>query len=108
MCAAINRSLDSGRVELIQPAFYQSVDRGTLGELLVGDQGVQIPLLDQRVSCLNQVSCIFNHTVYAKKATAIKKATPYTVCTLYILYTYIANIQLIASTPQPKHDQFHC
>jgi hypothetical protein len=62
MCAAINRSLDSGRAELIQPAFYQSVDRETLGDLLVGDQGVQIPLLDQRVSCLNQVSCIRNHS----------------------------------------------
>jgi hypothetical protein len=58
LCAAINRSLDSGRAELIQPAFYQSVDRETLGDLLVGDQGIQIPLLDQRVSCLNQVTCI--------------------------------------------------
>jgi hypothetical protein len=62
MCAAINRSLDSGRGELIQPAFYQSVDRETLGDLLVGDQGVQIPLLDQRVSCLNQVSLILSHS----------------------------------------------
>ncbi len=26
---------------------------------------------------------------------------------MYILYTYIANIQLIASTPQPRHGQFN-
>ena len=27
---------------------------------------------------------------------------------MYILYTYIANIQLIASIPQPRHGQFDC
>ncbi len=27
---------------------------------------------------------------------------------MYILYSYIANIQLIASTPQPRHGQFNC
>ncbi len=27
---------------------------------------------------------------------------------MYILYTYIANIQLIPSITQPRHDRFHC
>jgi len=46
------------------------------------------------------------YTVYAnKKAIANKKVTLYTICTYC---TYLANIQLIASTPQPRHGQFNC
>jgi hypothetical protein len=42
-----------------------------------------------------------------KKRQQIKKR-PCTVYYMHILYTYIANIKLIASTPQPRHGQFHC
>ncbi len=46
---------------------------------------------------------LFN-VMYSISVYANKKRS----CILYILYTYIANIQLIASTPQPRHDQFNC
>ena len=55
LCAAMNRAIDSGRGELTQPAFFQSVSRESLGSLLQGDQGVDIPLLEDRVACLHQV-----------------------------------------------------
>jgi hypothetical protein len=56
MCAAVNRALDAGHRELIQPAYYQTVSRAVLADLLLGDQGMEIPLLDQRVACLQEVS----------------------------------------------------
>ena len=54
MCAAINRTLDKN-VPLTDPKYFLNVDEATLGELLIGDDGVPIPLLSQRVECLHQV-----------------------------------------------------
>jgi len=54
MCAAINRALDKN-VPLTDPKYFLNVDEATLGELLIGDDGVPIPLLSQRVECLHQV-----------------------------------------------------
>jgi len=57
MCAAINRALDSGS-KLTTPEFYSRIKSEELGNLLVGDNGVQIPLLQDRVNCLHQVGTI--------------------------------------------------
>ena len=57
MCAAINRALDSG-VRLTDPAFFISLDLATLGSLLQGDGGVEIPLLQQRLDCLKEVGAV--------------------------------------------------
>jgi len=54
MCAAINRTLDSG-VDLTSPEFYKNIDTKQLGEFLQGDDGVEIPLLEDRVRCLHEV-----------------------------------------------------
>ena len=54
MCAAINRALDQN-VELTSPSYFVSVDEATLGDLLLGDHNVPIPLLAERVDCLHQV-----------------------------------------------------
>lgn len=57
MCAAINRTLDSG-VEITSPAVYRNIEKNKLDELLMGDDGVSIPLLQDRVNCLHQVGSI--------------------------------------------------
>jgi len=57
LCAAINRSLDSG-VDITSPKFYRDVDEKVLNDLLMGEQGVPIPLLKQRVECLHEVGSI--------------------------------------------------
>ena len=54
MCAAINRALDSG-VAITDPRYFATIDLATLGQLLVGDGNVPIPLLQQRLECLHQV-----------------------------------------------------
>ena len=77
MCAAINRSLgsliilinmftgtpfeskqesnaDSG-VRLTSPEVFKDIETSQLDELLMGDDGVSIPLLQDRVNCLHQV-----------------------------------------------------
>jgi hypothetical protein len=54
MCAAINRALDAG-VALTSPAYFSTVPAATLGQLLEGDGGVQIPLLEERAACLREV-----------------------------------------------------
>ena len=59
MCAAINRSLDQG-IKLTNPAYFANIDQDTLGNLLVGDDNVPIPLLSLRVDCLHQVGAVLN------------------------------------------------
>ena len=46
--------LDSG-VEITSPAVYRNIEKNKLDELLMGDEGVSIPLLQDRVNCLHQV-----------------------------------------------------
>ena len=57
MCAAINRTLDSG-VPLTSPSYFSSLDADQLGQLLVGDGSVPIPLLHERLACLNEVGLV--------------------------------------------------
>eukprot|EP00088_Acartia_fossae_P049200 TRINITY_DN5406_c0_g2_i3.p1 TRINITY_DN5406_c0_g2~~TRINITY_DN5406_c0_g2_i3.p1 ORF type:complete len:340 (+),score=51.08 TRINITY_DN5406_c0_g2_i3:37-1056(+) len=57
LCAAINKSLDSG-VELTKPEFFKSISEERLNELLMGDGGVPIPLLADRVKCLHEVGTV--------------------------------------------------
>lgn len=57
MCAAINRSLDQD-IPLIDPQFFVNISKDSLGKLLVGDNGVPIPLLSERVECLHEVGSI--------------------------------------------------
>ena len=47
--------LDTG-VDITSPKFYRDVDEKVLNDLLMGEQGVPIPLLKQRVECLHEVS----------------------------------------------------
>jgi len=54
MCAAINRALDQG-IPLTSPAFFTTLDVDGLGQLLIGDDGIPIPLLQERAACLNEV-----------------------------------------------------
>jgi len=70
MCAAINRALDRD-VPLTDPKYFVNVDEAILGNLLVGDQNVPIPLLSKRVECLTEVGKVlmdkfngsFNHVL---------------------------------------------
>jgi len=57
MCAAINRSLDQ-EIPLIDPKYFVNVSKESLGKLLLGDNGVPIPLLSERVECLHEVGSI--------------------------------------------------
>jgi len=57
LCAAINRSLDAG-VMLTKPEFYKNITEEKLNELLMGDGGIPIPLLQERVNCLHEVGSI--------------------------------------------------
>ena len=57
MCAAINRALDQG-IPLTSPAFFTTLDVDGLGQLLIGDDGIPIPLLQERAACLNEVGHI--------------------------------------------------
>jgi len=57
MCAAINRSLDQD-IPLTDPQFFVNISKDSLGKLLVGDNGVPIPLLSERVECLHEVGSI--------------------------------------------------
>eukprot|EP00092_Neocalanus_flemingeri_P010173 GFUD01010963.1.p1 GENE.GFUD01010963.1~~GFUD01010963.1.p1 ORF type:complete len:338 (+),score=88.82 GFUD01010963.1:45-1058(+) len=57
MCAAINRALDQ-KVALTDPKYFVNIDKDTLGNLLVGDNDVPIPLLDRRVDCLHEVGSV--------------------------------------------------
>ena len=52
MCAAINRSLDSG-LPLVDPEFYANITAETLGKALLGDDDVPCPMIQQRVQCLH-------------------------------------------------------
>ena len=54
MCAAINRALDQG-IPLTSPAFFTTLDVDGLGQLLIGDDGIPIPMLQERAACLNEV-----------------------------------------------------
>jgi len=53
-CAAINRSLDAG-TSMTDPKFFKDISEKELGKLLMGDNGVDIPLLQKRVECLHEV-----------------------------------------------------
>jgi len=57
LCAAMNRTLDSG-VKLTCPDFYSKIEAAELNQLLMGDDGVPIPLLQDRVRCLHEVGGI--------------------------------------------------
>ena len=46
--------LDAG-VKLTKPEFYKNVTEEKLNELLMGDGGIPIPLLKERVNCLHEV-----------------------------------------------------
>ena len=46
--------LDSG-VEITSPAVYRNIEKNKVDELLMGDDEVSIPLLQDRVNCLHQV-----------------------------------------------------
>jgi len=59
MCAAINRALDQN-ILLTDPKYFMNVDRDTLGNLLIGDKDVPIPLLDNRLACLHEVGAVLN------------------------------------------------
>jgi len=54
MCAAINRTLDSG-IDLTSPAFYRGIEASELNKYLMGDNEVPIPLVEERVRCLREV-----------------------------------------------------
>ena len=45
---------DSG-VRLTSPEVFKEIETSRLDELLMGDDGVSIPLLQDRVNCLHQV-----------------------------------------------------
>ena len=54
MCAAINRALEDG-IPLTEPRYFATVDLASLRAALVGDNNVQIPLLEERLRCLHEV-----------------------------------------------------
>ena len=51
LCAAINRTLDSG-VKLTDPEVYGKLTESELDAYLMGDNGVPCPLIDLRIECL--------------------------------------------------------
>merc|ERR1719319_1036411 len=59
MCAAINRTLDQG-IDLVNPAYFATIDLTTLGNHLKGDGEVPCPLMPQRLECLHQVGKVLN------------------------------------------------
>merc|ERR1719347_2035062 len=58
-CAAMNRSLDAG-VPLTDPKYFRDISSQDLGKLLMGDDGINIPLLDKRVECLHEVGKVLS------------------------------------------------
>ena len=70
MCAAINRALDND-VPLTDPKYFVDIKEETLGDLLVGDGNVPIPLLPQRVECLHQVGKILIEKFYGSFNTVL-------------------------------------
>ena len=70
MCAAINRALDND-VPLTDPKYFVDIKEETLGDLLVGDGDVPIPLLPQRVECLHQVGKILIEKFYGSFNTVL-------------------------------------
>ena len=50
-------SLDSG-VKLTSPEFYKDISEERLNELLMGDNGIPIPLLKERLTCLHEVQLL--------------------------------------------------
>ena len=78
MCAAINRALDSG-VPITSPSFFTSVDVNRLGQLLIGDHDVPIPLLQERAACLNEVGLVLEKNwsnSFSKVLEASKNSAP--------------------------------
>lgn len=58
LCAAINRAMDEG-VPITDPHYYSKIDVDTLGHILRSDDGETcIPLLKERVDCLQEVGKI--------------------------------------------------
>ena len=55
--AATCRTLDSG-VPLTTPSFYRNVTKQDLSSYLLGDDGVECPLIEERVACLHQISSV--------------------------------------------------
>ena len=53
MCAAIQRSLEAG-IPLTDPAFYKDISEEKLSECLRGDDGVDCPMIKERVECLHR------------------------------------------------------
>ena len=57
MCAAINRTLDSG-IPLTDPDFYGKISEEDLEKYLMGDDNVSCPMIKERVSCLHEIGSI--------------------------------------------------
>lgn len=58
LCAAINRALSEG-IPITNPNYYSNIDEATLSHILRSEDGqTSIPLLKQRVECLQEVGKI--------------------------------------------------
>jgi len=70
LAAAMTRAADSGNS--INAKFFSSIDEQKLNELLKGDEGVEIPLLKERLYCLQGKSilkaeaCFFSPVIFTK------------------------------------------
>lgn len=74
LCAAINRAIDEG-FPIIDPKFYSDIDEKTLSYIMRSDDGETcIPLLKERVECLQEVGKILVAVYDGKFENMIKLA----------------------------------
>ncbi|CAG4950576.1 unnamed protein product [Parnassius apollo] len=71
--AALNKAIKEG-VEIADPAFYSKITKEQLHEILKGDNSVDIPLFDQRLSILHEVGSILLDKYNGTFETCVKEA----------------------------------
>ncbi|CAH2049888.1 unnamed protein product, partial [Iphiclides podalirius] len=71
--AALNRAIKNG-VDIENPEFYYNVTKEQLSDIMKGDNAVEMPLLDQRVSVLHEVGRILLDKYNGTFETCVKEA----------------------------------
>ncbi|XP_018334182.1 queuosine salvage protein [Agrilus planipennis] len=71
--AAINRAIKEG-VDILNPAFYATINEEQLGSVLRGDTSVSIPLLKERVKCLQESGTVLKEKYGGSFLNCIKLA----------------------------------
>ena len=73
-CAAMNRSINQG-TNLTDSKVYQTITEEDLNACLMGDNGVPIPMLKERVQCLHEIAQVLDAKYAGKFVNCLEKCS---------------------------------